>query len=58
MSKTEIIEELRKLSLTDRREVMHLLLSLEEEQDSLEFAKVSADLVFQELDKFEEVQNA
>ncbi len=58
MSKTEILEELRKLSLSDRREAMHLLLSLEEEQESLEFAKVSADLAFQELDNLEKIQNA
>jgi len=54
MSATEILNELPKLSRTERRAVARRLFELEEEREELEWAAQAADLGFQELDRLEE----
>ncbi len=54
MSTTEILNELPKLTHTERREVARRLLELEAEREELEWATQAADAAFQQLDKLED----
>lgn len=54
MSTAEIINELPKLSISERREIIKRLIELEEGQDAIQFAYESANIAFQMLDEMEE----
>ena len=54
MSTKEILKELPKLSLSDRRKIIRLLLELEEDREALDFATQAAGLAFREMDRREE----
>ncbi len=53
MSKPEIIAELPKMTLRDRREILDRILELEDEADLLEDRRRAADEAFQMLDSLE-----
>lgn len=53
MSKTEIIAELPKMTLRDRREILDRILELEDEAELLEDRRRAADEAFQMLDSLE-----
>jgi hypothetical protein len=53
MSKTEIIAELPKMTLRDRREILDRILELEAEAELLEERRRAADEAFQMLDSLE-----
>jgi hypothetical protein len=53
MSQVEILDELRKLSRTDRREILNRILELDDEVEVLEDHRHMADEAFQMLDKME-----
>jgi hypothetical protein len=54
MSKSQIIAELAKLSLHDRREIMERILELEDNSEILEERRHLADEAFQILDALED----
>jgi hypothetical protein len=54
MSTAEIINELPKLSISERRKIIKHLIELEEDQDAIQFAYESVNIAFQMLDKIEE----
>jgi len=53
MSTAEIINELPKLSISERREIIRYLIELEEAKDAIQFSYESADMAFQLLDEIE-----
>lgn len=53
MSQTEILDELRKLSRKDRREILNRILELDDDVEVLEDRRCMADEAFQMLDKME-----
>ena len=53
MSKTEILDELPNLSRNERREILQRLIELDEDADSLEECRQSADATFRLLDVME-----
>lgn len=54
MSTAEIINELPKLPIGERRKIIKFLIELEEDQDAIQFAYESANVAFQMLDEIEE----
>ena len=53
MSTAEILAELPKLSREDRRRILDRILEIEDEAESLEMARRTADQAFQMLDAME-----
>ena len=53
MSANQILEELPKLSHTERRAISKKLIELEADRDALQFATEAADAAFAELDQRE-----
>lgn len=56
MTTAEILNELPKLTIHERREIIKCLIELEEDQDILSFATHSTDSAFQILDEMEEYE--
>jgi mRNA-degrading endonuclease RelE of RelBE toxin-antitoxin system len=54
MNTAAIINELPKLTKSERRKIIKYLIELEEDQDAIQFAYESTNLAFQMLDKMEE----